>query len=105
MGISTQGKRALIDPTDKNLSVREQCRLLGLHRSTVYYQAKPESDENLLLMRLMDEEYTCHPFKGVLRMAAYLRELGYCVNTKRVRRLLRLMGLEAIYPKKNLSKT
>ena len=55
-------------------------------------------------MRLMDEEYTCHPFKGVLRMAAYLRELGYCVNTKRVRRLLRLMGLEAIYPKKNLSK-
>lgn len=55
-------------------------------------------------MRLMDEEYTRHPFKGVLRMEAYLRELGYCVNTKRVRRLLRLMGLEAIYPKKNLSK-
>lgn len=55
-------------------------------------------------MGLMDEEYTRHPFKGVLRMEAYLRELGYCVNTKRVRRLLRLMGLEAIYPKKNLGK-
>ncbi|CAM4406613.1 MAG: IS3 family transposase ISPpu29 [Legionellaceae bacterium] len=104
MGISLEEKRALLDPTDKNLSTREQCRLLNLHRSTMYYKAKVESDENLLLMRLLDEEYTRHPFKGVLRMEAYLRDRGYCVNAKRVRRLLRLMGLEAIYPKKNLSK-
>lgn len=94
----------MLDATDKQLSLRKQCKLLGLARSSVYYQAKAESTENLHLMRLMDEEYTRHPFKGVLRMEAYLRELGYWVNTKRVRRLLRLMGLEAIYPKKNLSK-
>jgi putative transposase len=94
----------MIDATDKHLSLRAQCKLLGLARSSLYYQAKDESTENMHLMRLMDEEYTRHPFKGVLRMEAYLRELGYCVNTKRVRRLLRVMGLEAIYPKKNLSK-
>jgi putative transposase len=94
----------MIDPGDKQLSLREQCKLLGLSRSSLYYQAKAESAENVQMMRLMDEEYTRYPFKGVLRMQAYLRELGYCVNVKRVRRLLRVMGLEAIYPKKNLSK-
>jgi putative transposase len=94
----------MIDPSDKQLSLREQCKLLGLSRSSLYYQAKAESAENVQMMRLMDEEYTRYPFKGVLRMQAYLRELGYCVNVKRVRRLLRVMGLEAIYPKKNLSK-
>ena len=56
-------------------------------------------------MRLLDEEYTRHPFKGVLRMQAWLGDLGYCVNTKRVRRLLRVMGLEAVYPQKSLSQS
>lgn len=97
-------KLAMIDKNHAALSLRQQCRLVELHRSNLYYVAGRESEENLLLMRLMDEEYTRHPFKGVLRMEVYLRDLGYCVNTKRVRRLLRVMGLEAVYPKKNLSK-
>lgn len=104
MGMSLAGKLAMIDKNHAVLSLRRQCELIGLHRSNVYYVVSIESNENLLLMRLMDEEYTRHPFKGVLRMWAYLRELGHCVNTKRIRRLLRLMGQEAIYPKKNLSK-
>lgn len=97
-------KLTMIDKSHLSLSIRQQCQLIGLTRSNLYYSATGESEENLLLMRLLDEEYTRHPFKGVLRMEAYLRDLGYCVNTKRVRRLLRLMGLEAIYPKRNLSK-
>lgn len=103
--MSLEEKLAMIDKTGKNLSLRKQCNIIGLNRSNLYYNAASESAENLLLMRLLDEEYMRHPFKGVLRMEMYLRELGYCVNTKRVRRLLRLMGLEAIYPKRNLSKS
>jgi putative transposase len=75
-----------------------------LNRSHLYYPAAGENEYNLLIMKLMDEEYTRYPFKGVLKMTAYLKELEHNVNIKRVRRLLRLMGLEAIYPKKNLSK-
>lgn len=103
--MSLEEKLSMIDKSHKNLSMRQQCQLIGLNRSNLYYDAAGESKENLLLMRLLDEEYTRHPFKGVLRMEAYLYDLGYCVNTKRVRRLLRLMGLEAIYPKRNLSKS
>lgn len=103
--MSLQEKLAMIDKNDAQLSIRQQCDLLGLHRSNVYYEAVSESEENILLMRLMDEEYTRHPFKGVLKIEVYLRDLGYAVNTKRVRRLLRLMRLEAIYPKKSLSKS
>lgn len=103
MGLSVEQKLSLLDKQDGELSIRQQCQLLGLNRSTIYYIATEESEENLQLMYLMDEEYTRHPFKGVLRMTAYLRDLGYIVNVKRVRRLLRKMGLEAIYPKKNLS--
>lgn len=95
----------MIDRSHPDFSLRQQCKLLGLHRSNLYYIAAQESEENLYLLRLLDEEYTRHPFKGVLRMEAYLRDLGHCVNKKRVRRLSRLMGLEAIYPKKNLSKS
>jgi putative transposase len=97
-------KRNLIIPDHEELSVRQQCRLLGLNRSNLYYEAAGESEYNLQLMKLMDEEYTRYPFKRALKMTAYLKELEYNVNIKRVRRLLRLMGLEAIYPKKNLSK-
>ena len=77
--------------------------MLGLSRSTLLYEAKGESPENLLFMRLLDEQYTSTPFYGVRRMTAQLRVLGYEVNEKRIRRLLRLMALEAIYPKPNLS--
>jgi putative transposase len=74
-----------------------------LNRATYYYEPTPIDEETLLLMRLLDEQYTKAPFYGVLRMTAYLRRLGYAVNEKRVRRLLRLMGLESIYTKPKLS--
>lgn len=84
-------------------SLRQQCQLLGLHRSGLYYEPVPESAENLLLMRLLDRQYTRHPEQGVRRMTLHLRDLGHPVNVKRVRRLLRQMGLEAFYPKPRLS--
>lgn len=80
-----------------------QCELLGLPRSTYYYQSQGESPENLHLMRLLDEQYTQTPYYGIRRMTAWLRRQGYSVNHKRVRRLLRTMGLETIYPKPRTS--
>lgn len=77
--------------------------MLGLNRASFYYQAATETEENLYFMRLLDEQYTRTPCYGVLRMTAYLHSLGHAVNLKRVRRLLRKMGLEAIYQKPNLS--
>jgi putative transposase len=81
------------------LSLRRQCELLGLHRSTLYYAPAGESAENLHLMRLIDEQYLRTPFYGWPRMTAYLRRQGYVVNAKRVRRLMQKMGVQAIYPK------
>jgi len=99
---SVEQKRALIEPAHPHLSVRRQCQLLDLHRSTLYYQpvygAGEEEALNLELLRRLDEQYTATPFYGVRRMTAWLRTQGYPVNPKRVRRLLRQMGLEAIYP-------
>lgn len=88
---------------NKELSIREQCRLVGVSRSGLYYEAEPESLENLGLMRLMDEQYTRTPFYGVRKMTWWLGEQGHTVNGKRVRRLMRQMGLEAIYAKPRLS--
>lgn len=93
----------MIEAEHPVLSVRRQCDLLGLARSGLYYEPQGESTENLELMRFLDEAYTAWPFYGVRRMAAYLGREGHPVNVKRVRRLMRLMGLEAIYPKKRLS--
>lgn len=90
-------------PTEE-LSVRSQCELLDLHRSGIYYTPAQESEMNLEIMRLLDDRYLDRPTHGVLQMQDYLRDEGFQVNHKRVRRLLRLMGLKAIYPKKNLSK-
>lgn len=84
-------------------SIRRQCALLGLDRSGLYHDPLPESAHNQKLMRLLDKEYTRHPVYGVRRMTLFLRQLGHVVNAKRVRRLLRLMGLEAIFPKPRLS--
>ena len=78
-------------------------RLLGLSRSSLYYEPAAETAENLRLMRRLDEEYTAHPFLGSRRLTKWLVEQGELVNRKRVQRLLRLMGLEAIYPKPKLS--
>jgi len=77
--------------------------LLGLTRSSWYYQPAEETAENQRLMRLIDQEYTAHPFKGSRRLMLWLVEQGEAVNRKRVQRLMRLMGLEAIYPKPKLS--
>jgi len=89
---------------NKNLSIRRQCKLLSVNRSNVYYMPIVESQENLSIMRLMDEHYLDHPTYGVLQMQDFLFSKGHIVNHKRVRRLLRKMGLMAIYPKKNLSR-
>ncbi len=95
--------RGLIDHGHPQLSVRRQCQLLGLNRSSLYYQAAEETVENLRLMRMIDEEYTAHPFQGSRRLTQWLVKQGEAVNRKRVQRLMRLMGLEAIYPKPRLS--
>jgi len=85
------------------LSIRSQCALVGLNRSTFYYAPAGESEENLQLMRLLDEQYTRTPFYGWPRMTAWLRRAGHLVNPKRVRRLLGVMGLQAIYPHRQTS--
>jgi putative transposase len=97
-------RRALVDRADPELSVVVQCRLLKVARSTRYYQAAPVDPDDLALMRRMDELYTKWPFYGSRRMVAALRQDGVVVNRKRVRRLMRLMGLEAIYQKPNTSR-
>jgi putative transposase len=91
---------------DRNihLSISHQCRLLEIHRSGLYYTPCPESEENLLLMRAMDEQYLNTPFYGIRRMKHWLSGKGYSINYKRVKRLMKLMGWETIYRKKNLSK-
>jgi len=89
---------------NKKISIRNQCELVDINRSNLYYQTVGESKENLEFMRLMDEHYLDHPTYGVLQMQDFLFLLGFIVNEKRVRRLLRKMGLMAIYPKRNLSK-
>jgi putative transposase len=93
----------LIDVGHPALSVRRQCELLGLSRSSFYYEPAGETPENLRLMRLIDEQYTARPFYGSRRMTRWLVEQGEEVNRKRVQRLMRTMGLEAIYPKPRLS--
>jgi putative transposase len=77
---------------------------VGVSRSSLYYLARPENSENLALMRLLDEQYTATPFYGVRKMTEVLRARGFLVGPKRVRRLLRVMGLQAIYQRPNLSR-
>ena len=87
------------------LSLVKQCETLDLTRSLVYYKPKPVSSLELQLMRLIDEIHIERPFLGIRRIADELQEMGYLANRKRVRRLMRLMRIEAIYPKPNLSKS
>lgn len=96
-------QRARVEPAHPELSVRRQCELLSLARATYYYQPAGESELNLHLMRLLDEQYLKTPFYGWPKMTAWLQQQGYAVNHKRVQRLLRLMGLQAIYPKPRTS--
>lgn len=94
----------MVEPDNKKISVLRQCQLLELNRTGIYYRAGIQSVEDGELMRLIDEQYTTTPFYGYRRMTVYLQNLGFVVNHKRVRRLMRKLGLEAIYPKPNLSK-
>jgi putative transposase len=95
---------ALVDHDDPALPVAAQCRLLQVARSTLYYRPVPVSADDLTVMRRMDELYLASPFYGSRRMTAVLRREGWAVNRKRVRRLMRLMGLQAIYQKPNTSR-
>ncbi len=88
---------------DSRLSMRRQCALLLLHRSTAYYQPVAMPEEDLAIMRLMDEEYTRHPFYGSRKMQVRLQR-RYVVNRKRVQRLMRLMGIEGLNPRGGTSR-
>ena len=94
----------MIDPAHQNLSVLRQCRLLNINRSTYYYKKRPIKPIDLKLMELIDRQYLKTPTWGSRSMRNHLRRLGYKVNRKRVQRLMRLMGLEAIYPKRKTSR-
>lgn len=94
----------MVDWDHDTISIRRQCGLLGVNRASLYYAPRGESEENLRLMRWIDEQYTKAPFFGSRRMAAWLREEKKAdVNRKRVARLMQVMGLEAVYPKPKLS--
>jgi putative transposase len=94
----------MIDPAERKLSISRQCRLLKLNRSTFYYKKRPIKSMDLKLMKLIDEQYLKIPSWGSRSMRNHLRRLGYKVNRKRVQRLMRIMGLEAIYPKPKTSR-
>jgi len=87
------------------LSVRKQCDLLQVNRNRFYYQPRGESELNIRLMSMMDKHLTNHPTEGVQSMVYYLRDFGYRVNPKRIRRLFKVMGRETLYRRKNLTKT
>ena len=91
--------RAIIEKHER-VSIQEQCNLLGLPRRTYYYEPKTESAENLEIMRLLDEIYLDHPYYGSRKMTAVLKRDGYEINRKRVQRLMKVINIEAIYPKK-----
>lgn len=94
----------MIETSHPRLSIRRQCDLVGLNRATYYHQPASETELNLALMRVIDEEYTRAPFYGYRRMTARLKQRGYVVNRKRVARLMRVMGLQAIYPRPRTSR-
>ena len=89
----------------KMISISRQCDLLGLSRSSYYYRSERDDSYNQYLIRLIDEQYTRSPFFGVPKMTGWLRAQGHWVNEKRIRRLMRLMDLEAVYPKPRLTKS
>ena len=90
-------RRELVDQRHRRLSVVPQCQLLGVSRSSLYYRAKGTSPQDLTLMREIDRQYLGTPFYGSSRMRASLERQGKPVSRKRVQRLMRLMGLRAIY--------
>ena len=94
----------MVDPQHPNLSVSRQCQLVGVPRSSFYFKPQPVKPEDLDLMRMIDEQYLKTPFYGTRSMIKHFRRLGHKINRKRVQRLMRLMGIEAVYPKPRTSK-
>ena len=92
-------KRPLVEPEHPHLSIRRQCDLLGLSRSTYYLGPATASEEDLRLMRLIDQQFLRTPFYGSRRMTVFLERAGEMVNRKRVQRLMAVMGLEPLFPK------
>ncbi len=84
---------------EDRLPLTRQCQLLGLNRSAVYYQPAPVSNEDLILMCRIDEMHMKRPFYGSRRIRDWLQDEGHVVNRKRIQRLMRLMGITALYPK------
>jgi putative transposase len=103
LACSTDELRARVDWGHPDLSIRRQCELLGVNRSVLYYEPVGESEENLQLMRMIDEQYTRAPFYGSRKMTEWLVTQGHPVNRKRISRLMEVMGIEAVYPKPKLS--
>lgn len=93
----------MIDLAEEAISLAKQCELMGLARSSYYYIIAPESELNLKLMRMIDELYLRYPFYGSRKMAEELKKKGEDVNRKRAQRLMRIMGLEAMYPRPKTS--
>ena len=102
--MSTPDRRSRLDRDHSAVSIRRQCTLLSLARSGVYRMPRPANDEDVALMRAIDELFTAFPFLGSRRMAILLREEGWSVNRKRVQRLMRKMGIEALGPKPRTTK-
>src|SRR4051812_2717103 len=102
--MSRAERRAIVERADSVLPVSRQCRLLAVPRSAVYRKPAEVSAEDLALMALLDRQYLARPYYGSRRMAAWLATQGHVVNRKRVQRLMRLLGLVAIYQRPNTSK-
>jgi len=102
--MSVPDRRALVDRDHREPSIRKQCKLLGLARSGVYRKPPPANDNDLALIRRIDELFTAWPFLGSRRMAALLRTAGHAVNRKHVQRLMRWMGIAALGPKPRTTK-
>jgi putative transposase len=101
---SVPDRRALIDRNHPEISINRQCDLLEVSKGALYYQAVSIDPYTLSLMDLIDEQHTSTPFYGSRRLTAYLNARGHEINRKRVQRLMRLMRIEAIYPKPKLSR-
>ena len=104
MPASADARRALIESDHESLSIRHQCELLDLPRSTLYYRPASETPENLSLMRLLDKQYLKTPYYGSRKMAIALAAHGQAVNRKRVQRLMRIMGIEGLAPRRSTSR-
>src|SRR5271168_4445203 len=101
--MSLARRRDLVAPDHEHLSIVRQCELLSISRSGFYYVPCGESELTLLLMRLIDEQFLETPFYGARHMMRHLRRGGHCVGRHRVRRLMHLMGLAAVYQKPRTS--